>query len=111
MLASIKHNHLNLIITAQGAARSEKAFTNWIIEAATTAVLPAQRSPHGHRKAACRCLAEAGGTASEIRAITGHRNLPEVQTYVDAVNRKLLAKSKLRSFKEPHENGQTTEIG
>jgi len=99
VLATIKHNHLNLIVTAQGASRSEKAFTNWLKEAATKAGLPPHRSPHGLRKAACRCLAEAGATASEIMAITGHKNLSEVQTYVDAVNNKLLAKSAITKLK------------
>ncbi len=93
VLETIKHDHLNLIVTAYGAARSEKAFTNWIIEAARSAGLPPHRSPHGLRKSACIRLAEAGCSASEIMSITGHRNLAEVETYVREANKKKLADS------------------
>lgn len=86
VLDTIKHNHLNFIVTAYGVARSEKAFTNWIIEAARDAGLPPHRSPHGLRKSACIRLAEAGCSASQIMAVTGHRNLAEVETYVRGAN-------------------------
>lgn len=91
VLDTIKHDHLNFITTERGAARSEKAFTNWIIEAARDAGLPAHRSPHGLRKSACIRLAEAGCSASQIMSITGHRNLAEVETYVREANKKTMA--------------------
>lgn len=91
VLNTITHNHLNFIVTAYGEARSEKAFTNWIIEAAREAGLPPHRSPHGLRKAACIRLAQAGCSASEIMSITGHKNLAEVETYVREANKLLLA--------------------
>lgn len=91
LIASITHGHLNFIVTGQGAARSEKAFTNWIIEAATKAQLPPHRSPHGLRKASFRRLAEAGCSASEIMSITGHKNLAEVELYVRAADQKKMA--------------------
>lgn len=88
VLDTIPHRHMVFIATAYGAARSEKAFTNWIIAAARDAGLPSHRSPHGLRKAACVQLAEAGCDAYEIMSITGHRDINEVQTYVDKVNQK-----------------------
>jgi integrase len=69
-------------MTAFGTPRSEKAFTNWIREAAAAAGLPANSSPHGLRKAACRRLADAGCDPFQIQAITGHKNLDEVLVYV-----------------------------
>ncbi|MBY5394888.1 hypothetical protein HFN01_08605 [Rhizobium leguminosarum] len=60
VLDTITHNHLNLIVTAYGSARSDKAFTNWIIEAAREAALRPHRSPHRLRKAACIRLTQAG---------------------------------------------------
>ena len=99
VLATIKHNHLNLIVTAQGASRSEKAFTNWIIEAGKEAGLPPHRSPHGLRKAACRLLAEAGCSALEIMSITGHKNLKELEVYCAAANQKKLAHSAIAKLK------------
>ena len=59
-IAQIPASQLTYIMTAHGAPRSEKAFTNWIREAAAAAGLPANSSPHGLRKAACRRLADAG---------------------------------------------------
>lgn len=84
------------IVTQSGFPRSEKAFTNWFSEAAKEAGLPAHRSPHGIRKAACRNLAEAGCTALEIISITGHQNLKELETYCASVNRRRLANSAIQ---------------
>lgn len=100
VLATIRHNHLNLITTVYGAARSENSFTNWIIAAARDAGLPPHSSPHGLRKAACRRLAEAGCSALEIMAITGHKNLKEIETYCVAANKKKLAASAIAKLKE-----------
>ena len=38
-----------------------------------------------------RRLAEAGGTAHELMAISGHKTLTEVQRYTDDADKKLLA--------------------
>lgn len=39
----------------------------------------------------CRRLAEAGCTSQQIMAITGHKNLAEVELYTGDVRRDLLA--------------------
>lgn len=44
-------------------------------------------TPHGLRKAMARRLAEAGCTASEIAAVTGHQSLAEVERYTRAYDR------------------------
>lgn len=88
VLDTITHDHLVFIATAYGAARSEFAFTNWIIQAAKDAGLPPHRSPHGLRKATCVRLFDAGCDVFEIMAITGHRDIKEVQTYIVAGNQK-----------------------
>jgi hypothetical protein len=62
-------------VTAQGTARSTKAFTNWFKDAARAAGLPSDSSPHGLRK-----------------AITGHQALAEVKTYTRTFNREWLAR-------------------
>ena len=62
-------------------------FRSWCEDAG----LPAGRSPHGLRKAAARRLAEAGCTAHEIAAVTGHRTLAEVQRYTLAADQAHLA--------------------
>lgn len=99
VLDGIGHDHERLIITQYGEARSEKAFTNWMIDAAKAAGLPPHRSPHGLRKAACRRLAEAGCSALEIMSITGHGNIKEIETYCAAVNKKRLAQAAIIKLK------------
>lgn len=48
---------------------------------------------HGLRKAACVRLAEAGCTAPEIMAVSGHRTLAQVQIYIEEANRKHMAEA------------------
>ena len=48
---------------------------------------------HGLRKAACTQIAEAGATAPEIMAVSGHVTLAEAQKYVTAVEQKKMAKA------------------
>lgn len=91
-------NHLVYIVTQQQKSRSEKAFTNWIIEAAQKAGLPPSRSPHGLRRATCRALAEAGCTVWEIMSITGHQSSKEVEGYVADIDKKKLAKSAMKKL-------------
>lgn len=86
------------LVTVFGKARSEKAFTNWLREAAHDAGLPSASSPHGLRKAACRRLAEAGCTPHQIQSITGHQNLKEIETYTKAVEQKRLAEIAMASI-------------
>ncbi|RVO24096.1 tyrosine-type recombinase/integrase [Sinorhizobium meliloti] len=81
------------ISTVYGSARSEKAFTNWLREAAAKAGLPSNSSPHGLRKAACRRLAESGCTALEIMSITGHRDIKEIERYTQAAEMKRLSRT------------------
>ncbi|MBR0892975.1 tyrosine-type recombinase/integrase, partial [Bradyrhizobium diazoefficiens] len=76
------------IATMYGRARSEKAFSTWISEAACDAGLPPKSSPHGVRKAACRRLAEAGCSAREIMSITGHTDIREIERYCREAARK-----------------------
>jgi len=53
--------------------------------------LPAGLNIHGPRKLAAVRLAEAGCSAHEIAAITGHRTLTMVQHYTEAANQRTLA--------------------
>jgi integrase len=46
---------------------------------------------HGLRKTACRRLAHAGCTASEIMAVSGHATLAQLQVYLDEVEQDIMA--------------------
>ena len=50
-------------------------------DAIAAADLPLDVQPHGLRKAAARRLAEAGCSAHEIMAMTGHKSLAEAERY------------------------------
>ena len=72
-------------------------FTSWV----EAAGLPAGRSPHGLRKAAARRMADAGCTAHQIGAITGHKTLAEVQRYTRAADQARLARDAIAHIGRP----------
>lgn len=63
--------------------------------------LPKRCVTHGLRKAAARRLAEAGCTANEIAAITGHATLQEVSRYTKAAEQRKLAQAAMRRLSPP----------
>jgi hypothetical protein len=58
--------------------------------------LPERCKAHGLRKAAARRLGEAGCSASEIAAITGHKTLAEVERYMRAADQERLARQAIQ---------------
>jgi integrase len=66
------------LATQKGAMRSAGGLGNLMQRWTEDAKLP-QCSAHGLRKACARRLAEAGATAHEIGAVTGHKTLALVQ--------------------------------
>ena len=90
MLDATPSDHLTFLTTPTGKPFSEGGLTHRIrlwAEEAGLAGCPL----HGLRKAACRRLAEAGCSASEIMSISGHKHLGDVQIYIKAVDQKKLA--------------------
>jgi integrase len=86
--------HLNFLTTQRGEPfRSGANFSNYFREWCNEAGLPKECSAHGLRKAACRRLAEAGCSANEIAAISGHATLKEVERYTKAVDQARLARN------------------
>jgi integrase len=73
-----------ILPTAFGQAFSAKGMSNFMAERIGQAGLPERCVTHGLRKAAARRLAEAGCSANEIAAITGHVSLEEVARYTRA---------------------------
>ncbi|CCE11551.1 putative Phage integrase family protein [Bradyrhizobium sp. STM 3843] len=55
---------------------------------------------HGLRKLCLTRLAEAGCTVFEIASISGHKDLREVQLYVEAANRKKMAAAAMGKLEE-----------
>ncbi len=77
-LASWPQRGERILVTTFGKPFTSNGFGNFMADKIATAGLPDRCVTHGLRKAAARRLAEAGCTANEIAAITGHRTLVEV---------------------------------
>lgn len=82
--------HVAAITTAFGRPFSVKGFGQFASAAIAKAGLPSRCKAHGLRKAAARRLAEAGCTAHEIAAVTGHKTLSEVERYTRAAAQEML---------------------
>src|SRR5262249_15801833 len=83
---------LTFLTTRSGKAYSRNGFAMHFRGWCDAAGLPALCMPHGLRKAACRRLAEAGCSANEIAAISGHASLREVERYTKAANQLQMAR-------------------
>jgi len=60
-------------------------------------------SARGLRKAACRRLAEAGCSANEIAALSGHKSLNEVARYTRAADQARMVRNAVARMKQQHE--------
>lgn len=90
-LATVPRTNLTFLMTAYGKPMTPAGFTQWFVEMAKAAELPERSGPHGLRKAAARRLAEAGASALQIAAITGHQTLAEVSRYTASAEQERLA--------------------
>ena len=96
LLAIANRDHATILATACGERFSVKGFGRMIAAAIQEAGLPARCKAHGLRRAAARRLAEAGCSASEIAAITGHKTLAEVERYTRATDQERLARQAIQ---------------
>lgn len=93
-----------ILKTSFDKAFTSKGFSNFMADRIDDAGLPERCVTHGLRKAAARRLAEAGASANEIAAITGHVTLAEVSRYTKAAEQKTLAQSAIRLLSK-HSSG------
>lgn len=89
--------NLTFLMTEFGKPFTPAGFTNAFRDWCAEAGVPKGYSAHGLRKAACRRLAEAGCSASQIMAVSGHRSLAEAEKYVRAANQVGLARSAMKA--------------
>lgn len=92
VIAAAPSGQLTFLVTSEGKPFTAAGFGNLFRDWCDEAGLPKACAAHGLRKAASRRLAEAGCTAHQIMAITGHKTLKEVTRYTAAVDRERLAK-------------------
>jgi integrase len=85
--------HLTFMVNKSGSKPySSSGFADQFRAWCDEAGLPQRCVPHGLRKAACRRLAEAGCSASEIASISGHKTLKEVERYVKEADQEHMAR-------------------
>jgi integrase len=93
IIAATPVGHLTLLTTKSGKSYGANDFSEIFRSWCNAAQLPQHCVFHGLRKAACTRLADAGCTAHEIAAISGHKTLSEVQRYTNAADQARLAKA------------------
>jgi integrase len=87
------------LVTSFGKAFTANGFGNKMREWCDEAGLPDCTS-HGLRKLMMIRLAHAGYTAPQIAAISGHKDLREVQTYIERMNRERMAIETSTAFEQ-----------
>jgi integrase len=90
--------HLTYLVTEFGRPFTPAGFGNWFRDQCDQANLH-HCSAHGLRKATAVALAEAGATAHEIAAVTGHMSLEEIERYARAARKKKLADAAIAKLK------------
>jgi integrase len=96
ILDATPNDQLTFLVDRIGRPFTSHSFGDWFRARCGAAKLPRHCSAHGLRKAACRRLAEAGCTANQIAAISGHASLREVERYTKAADQALLARDAMR---------------
>jgi integrase len=84
---------MHLIGDQNGRPMTRPALTKLMKRAAKDACLGPECVPHGLRKAVLRRLAERGGSAKEIAAVSGHKSLREIERYTAAADQHRLSAS------------------
>jgi integrase len=79
-----------LIGDQHGRPIRRSALTDLMKRAAKAAGLGPECVPHGLRKAILRRIAERGGSAKEIAAVSGHKSLGQVERYTAAADQRAL---------------------
>jgi integrase len=98
IIAADQGDQLTFLVTRFGKPFTSAGFGNLFRNWCNEAGLPRQLSAHGLRKAACRRLAEAGCSASQIMSISGHRSLGEAEKYVRAADQLRLAQAAMATI-------------
>jgi integrase len=101
-MAAMELEGLLFLTTRRGTAFSRQVFTHWFRVQCDRAGVYG-RSGHGLRKSAPTRLANAGCTAHEIAAITGHKSLREVERYTRAADQQRVARQAMRRMEGERE--------
>jgi integrase len=89
-LAAVPRSNLTFLMTEHGAPFTAASLSNWFGKRCRAAGL-VDCTAHGLRKTTATRLANAGFTPDQIKAITGHKSLAEVERYIRAADQIRLA--------------------
>jgi integrase len=95
VLDATPSTHLTFLVTKSGQSFSGNDFSEQFRKWCTEAGLPAECTFHGLRKVGCCRLADAGCSAPQIAAWSGHGSLREVERYTRAADQKRMARDAL----------------
>jgi integrase len=108
ILDAMPGGHLTFLVSSRGKPYSgndfSEQFRRWCDEAGLH-----HCSAHGLRKAACRLKAEAGYTAHEIAAWSGHATLNEVARYTSAVDQERIARAAMEKEQKSNRGVKTDQ--
>jgi integrase len=110
IIAATPIGHLTFLTTKNGNAYGPDHFSDQFRVWSDAAELPQRCVFHGLRKAACTRLADAGCTAHEIAAISGHRSLREVERYTKAADQARLARTAMERTGNRSVKTEPTEV-
>ena len=108
VIAATPSGAMAFLTSSHAKPFTSSGFGAWFRHCCDEAELPAHCSFHGLRKAACRRLAEAGCSANEIAAISGHASLREVERYTKAADQERMARNALA---RTNVNTRTVKLG
>ncbi len=94
IIAASPCGDMTFLVTEFGKPFTANGFGNRFRDWCNSAGL-AHCTSHGLRKAGARLLAERGKSGHEIKAVTGHKTLKEVDRYTEAARQRILAASAL----------------
>jgi integrase len=78
-------DHLRFIAAPKGGKIGKKTLGRWFAEWCDAAKLPKRCRLHGLKKSALCNIVLAGGTAPEMMAVSGHKDLRVVQVYIESI--------------------------
>jgi integrase len=93
-LALVPRTNLTFLMTEKGAPFTSAGFGNWFRDQCNAAGLP-QCSAHGLRKTHAVRRADAGATAEQVMATTGHKSLSEAARYTRGADQRRLSRQGL----------------
>ena len=111
VLDAAPKNNLTFLVTRRGRPYAGNDFSEQFRLWCDEAGLPAKCVFHGLRKAACRRLAEAGCSASEIASISGHATLREVERYVKEADQERMARNAMARVLVLNGTGRVQDAG